>query len=69
MLAYGCYLLGQWQFHRLHDREITNAQVRDQPRRPSPAPVDDVLAAGPAPAAGDEWRRVTATGTYDAAPR
>ena len=30
VLAYACYLLGQWQFHRLHDREATT---------PRPAPT------------------------------
>ena len=28
VLAYGCWWLGRWQFHRLHDREQTNSQVR-----------------------------------------
>lgn len=63
VLAYGCYLLGQWQFHRLHDREATNAQTRTN-LAAAPAPVGDVLHQGrPAPAR-DEWRRVVATGTY-----
>ncbi len=63
VLAYGCYLLGQWQFHRLQDRETTNAQTRVN-LRADPAPVDEVLRVGRAPAVRDEWRRVTATGTY-----
>ena len=63
VLAYGCYLLGQWQFHRLQDRETTNVQTRVN-LRADPAPVDEVLRVGRAPAERDEWRRVTATGTY-----
>ena len=63
VLAYGCYLLGQWQFHRLHDREATNTQTRTN-LRAEPAPVGDVLSEGRPSAERDEWRRVTATGTY-----
>jgi cytochrome oxidase assembly protein ShyY1 len=63
VLTCSCYLLGQWQFHRLHDRKATNAQTR-QNIRAAPAPVDDVLAAGRPARERDEWRRVIATGTY-----
>jgi cytochrome oxidase assembly protein ShyY1 len=63
VLAYGCYLLGQWQFHRLHDRESRNAQTTTN-LRAAPARIDDVLAVGRPVAERDEWRRVTATGTY-----
>ena len=50
VLAYGCYLLGQWQFHRLHDREATNTQTRAN-LKADPAPVGDVLAPGGRPPA------------------
>jgi cytochrome oxidase assembly protein ShyY1 len=63
VLAYGCYLLGQWQFHRLADRESTNTQTR-QNLRADPAPVAEVLSVGRPSAERNEWRRVTATGTY-----
>ncbi|MEO5710221.1 MAG: SURF1 family protein [Nocardioidaceae bacterium] len=63
LLAYGAWLLGQWQFHRLHDRETTNTQTRTNLRAEA-APVEDVLAEGRPSAERDEWRRVTATGTY-----
>jgi cytochrome oxidase assembly protein ShyY1 len=63
VLAYGCYLLGQWQFHRLHDREARNAQTAQNLRAPA-ASVEEVLAAGRPVPQSDEWRRVTATGTY-----
>ena len=56
LLTYGAYLLGQWQFHRLDDREASNAgSAPTWARRRSP--VDDVLAAGPA---GRRARRVAA---------
>jgi hypothetical protein len=63
VLAYGCYLLGQWQFHRLHDREHTNITTKAN-LEASPEPVDRVLSPGRAPAVDDEWRRVTASGRY-----
>jgi cytochrome oxidase assembly protein ShyY1 len=63
VLAYGCYLLGQWQFHRLHDRESTNVTTRTN-LAASPVPVAEVLRPGRAPQVSDEWRRVTATGRY-----
>jgi cytochrome oxidase assembly protein ShyY1 len=63
VLGYGCYLLGRWQFHRLHDREATNTLVRHN-LKVAPAAVDDVLARGRPAQARDEWRRVSATGTY-----
>src|SRR3954470_19082578 len=63
LLDSSCSLLGQWQFHRLHDRKATNAQTR-QNIRAAPAPVGDVLAVGRPARESDEWRRVTATGTY-----
>jgi cytochrome oxidase assembly protein ShyY1 len=63
VLAYGCYLLGRWQFHRLHEREATNTQIRRNLAAPA-VPVGQVLAPGrPAPEDA-EWRRVSATGTY-----
>jgi cytochrome oxidase assembly protein ShyY1 len=65
VLAYGCYLLGQWQFHRLQERETTNTQTR-QNLHADPAPVADLLAPGRGVPPRDEWRKVTATGTYDA---
>ncbi len=63
VLAYGCYLLGQWQFHRLHDRESTNITTRTN-LAASPMPVAEVLRPSQAPPVHDEWRRVTATGRY-----
>jgi len=64
LLAYAAYLLGQWQFHRLHDRESSNTQIRTN-LRAGATPVGDVLRPGRDASARDEWRRVTATGTYE----
>ncbi len=63
LLAYGAYLLGQWQFHRLSDRESSNARTRVNLAAPA-APVADVLRPGRPASSRDEWRRVSATGTY-----
>ena len=63
ILAYGTWWLGQWQFDRLEDRKASNQIVRTN-EHAEPAPVSDVLAPGQKVAEKDEWRRVTATGTY-----
>ncbi|WP_246456153.1 SURF1 family protein [Nocardioides mesophilus] len=63
VLAYGCWWLGEWQFHRLADRKQDNARTERNLTLP-PAPVDDVLAPGRPVAHADEWRRVRATGEY-----
>jgi len=63
LLACACYALGRWQFHRLHEREAYNVQVRHN-LHAAPVPVGDVLAVGRPASQDEEWRRVTATGTY-----
>jgi len=63
LLTYAAYLLGQWQFHRLTEREAGNRVVRVN-LGSDPAPVADVLTPGRPTDDRDEWRRVTATGTY-----
>jgi cytochrome oxidase assembly protein ShyY1 len=63
LLAYGCWWLGEWQFHRLDERQQRNAHV-ERNIRLDPVPVDDVLAPGDPVAADEEWRRVSAEGTY-----
>jgi cytochrome oxidase assembly protein ShyY1 len=63
VLAVGCYWLGVWQFHRLHDREATNAQTRHN-LAAAPVPVQQVMSTAHGPAGAEEWRRVTATGRY-----
>ena len=63
VLAYGCFRLGEWQFHRLAERKASNAIVTRNLDR-APAPVDAVLGVGKPVAPTEEWRRVRATGTY-----
>lgn len=65
LLVYVAYLLGQWQFHRLHDRKATNAQTRVN-LRADPVTVSDALRVGRDSTQKQEWLRVRATGTYDA---
>ena len=62
-LAYATWWLGEWQFGRLEDRKRDNAVV-ERNEAAAPAAVDDVLTVGRAVDPEDEWRLVTASGTY-----
>ncbi len=62
-VAYATWWLGGWQFDRLEDRKDRNAVVRAN-EDGAPTPVEDVLRTGTGVSEDDEWRRVTATGTY-----
>jgi cytochrome oxidase assembly protein ShyY1 len=64
LLAWGASQLGQWQFHRLHERKDSNRIVATNLNM-APVPVDDVLSPDRAPSGDDEWRRVTVHGTWD----
>lgn len=64
LLCCATWWLGQWQFHRLADRKESNGIVRTNEDR-APEPVADVLTPGGTVSDEDEWRVVTATGTYD----
>ncbi len=64
LLASAAWWLGQWQFGRLEDRKAANAVVSANEEL-GPADVDDVLSTTRDVDPDDEWRRVTATGTYD----
>ena len=64
VVAVATWWLGSWQFDRLDDRQDRNAVVRANEDKP-PAAVADVLAPGEDVAADEEWRQVTATGSYD----
>ncbi|MGI8522270.1 MAG: SURF1 family cytochrome oxidase biogenesis protein [Nocardioides sp.] len=66
LLAYATWLLGQWQFHRLTDRKQSNAVIRTN-ESGTPTPVERVLAPGRAVADDDQYRLVSATGSYDVA--
>jgi cytochrome oxidase assembly protein ShyY1 len=63
LVAAATWWLGNWQFDRLEDRQQRNAVVRANEDKP-PAPVGDVLAKGRDVAEDDEWRQITATGSY-----
>lgn len=56
--------LGIWQFHKLHDRQDRNAQIREF-LAADPMPLDEVVARGSDVTPGQEWRRVTAVGRFD----
>jgi cytochrome oxidase assembly protein ShyY1 len=64
LLAYLAWWLGEWQFHRLEDRKERNAVVERNIDAP-PASLRDVFAVDAALPTSSEWKRVTATGTYD----
>jgi cytochrome oxidase assembly protein ShyY1 len=66
VLAYAAWWLGGWQFRRLDDRKAENIVVSTNEHR-AVAPVADVLSPDGDPSERDEWRVVSATGTYDAA--
>lgn len=66
ILCYATWWLGEWQFHRLAERKASNEVIRTNEDRP-PAPVTDVLSPKTPVSDDDEWRLVTATGTYDTA--
>jgi cytochrome oxidase assembly protein ShyY1 len=64
-------LLGNWQLSRYHERSAINARI-DAAESGTPAPLTATLprpatagAAGPRPAAGAAWAKVTVTGRYD----
>lgn len=63
VLASGAWWLGGWQFDRLKDRQASNSVV-ERNESAQAAPVADVLAPGEPVGAEDEWRRITATGSY-----
>ena len=63
LLGYATWWLGRWQFHRLDDRQRDNAVV-ERNEGAAPVNVDEVLAPGRPVDPDDEWRTVTATGTY-----
>jgi cytochrome oxidase assembly protein ShyY1 len=64
LMAYGAVLLGQWQFHRLHNRKADNALVKKN-LDDAPVPVD-LLMSTTQPAPKDyEWRKVVIHGTWD----
>ncbi|QIG43127.1 SURF1 family protein [Nocardioides anomalus] len=65
MLTYAAWWLGGWQFRRLDDRKASNEIVRTNEHR-QVTPVGEVLTPDGDPTDADEWRVVSASGTYDA---
>ncbi|MGH3444144.1 MAG: SURF1 family cytochrome oxidase biogenesis protein [Nocardioidaceae bacterium] len=63
VLAYACYLLGRWQFHRLAETKASNAQISAN-MHASPVPIGAVMAVRHPLPDSREWRRVTVTGSY-----
>ncbi len=63
LLAYACLLLGQWQWHRLTSKKASNAIIRAN-ESAAPTPVDRVLRRGVDPPSTDQYKVVSATGTY-----
>ncbi len=63
LLALLAIRLREWQFGRLQDREGRNLLAEQNLSAP-PVPVDRVLDAGRPPSPEQEWRQVSATGTY-----
>ncbi|MGH3362132.1 MAG: SURF1 family cytochrome oxidase biogenesis protein [Nocardioides sp.] len=66
VLAWAAWLLGQWQFDRLRERQARNAVIEQNQSAPV-ARVADVLAPGEPVAYDEQWQVVSATGTYDSA--
>ncbi|MDQ3615576.1 MAG: SURF1 family protein [Actinomycetota bacterium] len=63
MLAFLAFRLGEWQFHRLEDREDRN-RITERNLAAAAMPIGQVLKPGQAVTAEQEWQPVTATGTY-----
>lgn len=61
---YLCVLLGNWQFHRLHERRAQNAQVT-RALTSSPVPLSSIDPSGGHWRESKEWTTVTATGRFD----
>lgn len=70
--AYACWLLGQWQFSRLHTRQSNNTIIRTNESQ-TPVPAAQIMtpirpgASGPTVSTANQWKHVTATGVYDTA--
>jgi cytochrome oxidase assembly protein ShyY1 len=64
LLAYACLLLGRWQWHRLTSTKANNAIIRSN-QTAAPTPVDQVLSRGTDPSSADQYKVVSAVGSYD----
>jgi cytochrome oxidase assembly protein ShyY1 len=64
LLGYATWWLGEWQFHRLAHRQADNAVISRNLDR-TPDDVSAALAPGRAVPDDQQWRHVSAGGTYD----
>lgn len=62
-LAWVAWRLGEWQFHRLEDRQEQN-EIIERNELAGADPVETVMAPGEPVAETEEWRIVEATGRY-----
>ena len=62
-LAWVAWRLGEWQFHRLEDRQERNAII-ERNEKAGADPITEVMAPGKDVTGATEWRIVEATGTY-----
>jgi cytochrome oxidase assembly protein ShyY1 len=65
LLAYACVLLGQWQWHRLTSTKANNTIIRTN-QKAAPTPVEQVLTQGVNPPSSEQYKVISAVGTYDA---
>ncbi len=63
LLAWLAWWLGEWQFSRLEERQQRNAII-ERNESAAVTPVEELAAPGADVDPRDEWRVVTATGTY-----
>lgn len=66
LLGFTCVRLSEWQFNRYQERKDSNVLVRDN-LAARPVPVERLMSTAAEPPSDAEWRRVTASGHYDAA--
>ncbi|WP_028660789.1 SURF1 family protein [Nocardioides insulae] len=64
LLVLGTWWLGNWQFDRLDSKKASNAVISANEHK-APAPVAEVMSTDSEVSDEDEWRMVSATGTYD----
>ena len=63
LLAWLAWWLGEWQFDRLEERQARNAGIERNETAPV-TPAGELTGPGGEVEPDDEWRVVTATGTY-----
>ncbi|MDQ3094605.1 MAG: SURF1 family protein, partial [Actinomycetota bacterium] len=64
VVGVACVELGRWQLRRSFERHDENLVI-SRNLTASPAPAEEVLSPDRPPESDDEWRVVSAVGTYD----